>query len=192
MKYLWLILVVLVMKLPANGQNRNGAAPDFAVFQFAGSIGYFSVGTGYDIFKSRWRVSAHYGSVPPARGGPLHIITGKLFFEPAAINLSKQIALHPADVGLMVSYHTGDNFKLSVPDYLSSDNYYWWHTSMRVHLAMETSVTCNFINHRPFNALICYVEFNTNDLYIVSYLKNTSSLKLTELIKAGAGVRLSF
>ena len=186
------ILIIFAVSLPALAQNRNGALPDFAVVQYAGSIGYFSLGTGYDIFKSRWRVSAHYGTVPSARGGPLHIITGKLFYEPLSVSVSEQVVFNPVDLGLMVSYHTGDNFKLSVPDYFSTDNYYWWHTSMRVHLAMETSLSVNFTRQRTFRALTGYIEFNTNDLYVISYIQNTSSLQFFELIKIGTGLRISF
>jgi hypothetical protein len=106
--------------------------------------------------------------------------------------VSENANINPFDIGLMLSYHFGDNFKLSVPDYLSTNNYYWWHTAMRIHLAMESSVTVRFDQKRAFHAVTGYVEFNTNDLYFVSYINNTSTLKLHELIKVGVGARLSF
>ena len=192
MTRIYILLFVMMIAVSVQAQDRNRAAPDFAVLQYAGSIGYFSAGAGYDIFKSRWRVSAHYGSVPAVQGGPLRIITGKLFFEPVAVNVSERVVFNPADIGIMVSYHTGDNFKLSVPDYLKSGNYYWWHTSMRIHLAMETSLTAKFSRGRTFKSISGYFELNTNDLYAVSYIQNTSSLRLIDLIKVGTGLRISF
>jgi hypothetical protein len=174
------------------GQKRSFLTPDFIVLQYAGSIGYYSAGAGYDIFKSRGRMSFHFGSVPKSSGGPLNIVTGKVFYEPWQIRLSEKAHFNPLDIGMIVSYHMGDDFKMNVPDYLSSDNYYWWHTCMRLHLAVETSVTAELKPNRFFKRFTGYAECNTNDLYMVSYFKNASTLKAYQLIKVGIGGRFNF
>lgn len=185
-------IYLLVITIPFCIGQRRSLTPDFFAIQYAGSIGYLSAGGGYDAFKSRGRASLHFGSVPKNQGGPLNIITGKLFYEPWHIRLSENAEINPADFGLMISYHTGDDFKMNVPDYFKSGNYYWWHTSLRVHLALETSVSINFDPSRFFKKFTGYVEFNTNDLYVVSILKNASTLKPHDLIKVGVGTRFTF
>lgn len=36
------------------------------------------------------------------------------------------------------------------------------------------------------------VELNTNEIYLVSYIQNAKSLRPSEVIKVGMGVRLKF
>jgi len=177
--------------LAALGQAQR-AAPDFFVTQYAGSIGFVSGGLGYNIFKSKGMVSIHFGTVPKNLGGPLSIFTAKLFYNFWEVELSKRMTFRPVDVGLMVSYHTGDDFKSNVPDLFTSKNYYWWYTSMRWHLATETSLSVHLSPNRFFKKFTTYIELNSNDLYILSYITNASSLNLTRLIRAGLGARFNF
>jgi hypothetical protein len=186
-----IFFILIVTGYRVAGQ-RSAAAPDFFVVQYAGSIGYFSAGAGYDIFQNRGRASLHFGTVPKGEGGPLNIFCAKVFIEPWTVGLSEHMTLNPLDVGLMVSYHMGDDFKLSVPDYFASRNYYWWHTAMRLHLATESSLTIKMDPHRFFKKFTAYAELNSNDLYLVSFVSNAETLKFEELIKLGIGVRLSF
>lgn len=187
----WVIISLLMCVEIAQGQSRTDIRPDFAVFQHAGSIGFASAGFGYDVSKGRARLSFHYGHVPRNQGGTLNIFTGKLLCVPWIFQPNERFTINPLDAGVIVSYHTGDNFKSNVPDYFSK-NYYWWHTNLRFHLATEHSVTCHFNEGSPFSRLTTYLEFNINDLYLVSYFTNTSSLRLHELVKGGIGVRLAF
>lgn len=182
----------LIVGIVLFGQEKNGLQPDFVVAQYAGSIGYFSFGTGYDIFKNRGRISVHFGNVPREYGGVLNIASGKFLYSFSSIPLSNRLTFKPIDAGIILSYHFGDNFKLNVPNYFKTDNYYWWHTAMRLHLATESSVSLHFSRESIFRSLTGYLEMNSNDLYIVSFINNTSSLKPHQLIKVGVGLRLHF
>lgn len=186
-----LVLILFISTCDLTAQDHKGA-PDFLALQYAGSIGYVSAGIGYDIIKSHARASVHFGTVPENQGGPLNIFCGKFFYKPWNINLSRRTSFHPADVGLMVSYHTGEDFKQSVPDYFSGKNYYWWHTSMRLHLATETSISIQLDPNRFFERLTTYIELNVNDLYLVTYFSNAASLDPGDLVKAGIGARFNF
>jgi hypothetical protein len=183
---------IFVFVLTTGFSQRSNVSPDFAVIQYAGSIGYLSGGVGYDIFQNRGRVSMHFGSVPKSEGGPLNVIAGKIIGEPWTIALSERTTFNPLDVGLMVSYHMGDNFKSNVPDLLAKRNYYWWHTSLRVHLITETAISVKLEENRFFKKFTLYGELNSNDLYMVSYISNASTLKFYELIKLGVGLRFNF
>jgi len=181
---------LLVLVASEACSQKSFLKPDFLALQHAGSIGYLSAGLGYDVFQSRARMSFHYGNVPKNLGGNLDIFTGKFLCVPAVVRVSELVIIHPIDVGVMVSYHTGENFKSNVPDYFES-NYYWWHTNLRFHVAVEQSVNVYF-HERRFHRMSAYIEFNMNDLYLVSYFTNTSTLGLDKLVKAGIGTRIWF
>src|SRR5690349_8681129 len=127
------LLLTLVVNR-SHAQKRSPLLPDFAVAQYAGSIGYLSGGIGYDVLRNRGRVSAHFGSVPRSQGGPLDIFCAKFFVEPWTIAMSEKFTFNPLDVGVMVSYHTGADFKENIPNYLAERNYYWFNTNMRLHV----------------------------------------------------------
>jgi hypothetical protein len=185
------MLLLLILPLSVKSQQR-GLRPDFVTLQYAGSIGYVSAGTGYDIFKGKSRISGHYGVVPTSKGGPLNILTAKIFFKPKVFRVKNHITINPLDIGLMVSYHFGRNFESRWPDELTPKGYYWWPTALRAHLATETSVTYRFQEKQWLHALTGYIEFNTNELYLVSYIQNTGALQLSDIIKVGGGLRITF
>jgi hypothetical protein len=185
----WLVSILVTVSVQA---QRSNAIPDFGVVQYAGSIGYVSIGAGYDIFENKGRVSLHYGHTPSGKGGPLNIVAAKFFYEPLTVNLSNRLSFQPADIGIMISYHTGRNFSTRWPSHRYPEGYYWWKTSLRFHLALESSFTILFDDQSFFKKITGYAEFNTNELYIVSYVTNPHALSLSDIVKIGIGTRLSF
>jgi hypothetical protein len=193
MKISWSILTVLMIaSFAAKSQQKKSLLPEFATLQYAGSIGYASAGVGYNVLKSKARFSLHYGFVPPNQGGTLNVISTKLFFKPAAFTIWNRVRLNPFDVGIMASYHYGDNFETRWPEGLRKRNYYWWHPALRAHLAMESSVTYEFKKGHRFTSATGYVEFNTNELYFISFVQNARSVSLWDIVKLGTGFRLTF
>ena len=170
--------------------QRPASLPDFATLQYAGSIGVVSAGAGYHL-SEKTSVSVHYGYVPSNRGGELHIIAAKLLFNTWSFRISERLRFDPLRLGAMVSYHLGGEFRSRWPSHRYPDGYYWWKTSMRAHIISETSLTLRLPNSR-FHSVTGYAELNTNELYLISYLKNSHSLSLKDIIKVGYGVRLNF
>jgi opacity protein-like surface antigen len=170
-------------------QRSNVLIPDFAVAQYAGSIGYASIGFGYSV-SEKSRLSLHYGKVPACKGGPLDIIAAKFFCSPYTLSPSATILIKPVDLGFMVTYHFGDNFYTLWLDRYP-DGYYWWSSSTRFHLALESAVTY-LLPNSFFKSITGYVEFNTNDLYMVSFVLNHKTIGFLDIVKAGAGVRIKF
>jgi hypothetical protein len=61
MRSLLALLFVFSFQIGLSQQHR--AIPDYATLQYAGSIGFFSAGVGYNVFRKH-RVSIHYGMFP--------------------------------------------------------------------------------------------------------------------------------
>ncbi len=172
-------------------QGLRVLLPDYVNIQHAGSVGWLSVGIDYDIFKGKGRLGARYGTVPKNLGGPLRLASTSIFYEPLVVKLSPRLTINPVDVGLKMSYHFGDRFYTELPSRYP-EGYYWWKSALRFHLATQTSLTWNLYEKSKIKSVTGYVELNTNELYLVSYLQNVRSLRPSEIIKAGLGVRLKF
>jgi hypothetical protein len=71
-KFKYLFVSLFFVSQLANAQKF--LVPDEAILQYAGSIGYLSVGGGYKLFKNeRGNLDFLYGYVPASAGGRLHI-----------------------------------------------------------------------------------------------------------------------
>jgi hypothetical protein len=190
---LTLLLFSIALLNSASAQEKaNWAVPDFFVVQHAGSIGFFSAGVGYDVFKSNARFSTHFGTVPLNRGGMLNVVSAKLFFKPVTLTVWNRVKMNPVDVGIMGSYHYGDNFETRWPEGVHPKGYYWWHPALRAHLAMQSAVTYEFKKGHSFKSVTGYIEFNTNELYFVSFVQNIKTISLWDIVKLGTGARIHF
>lgn len=174
-----------------HAQQRHGLLPDYLNMQYAGSVGWLSVGIDYDILHEKGRLGARYGYIPKSQGGPLSLVSTSFFYEPWTIPLTSQLSLNPVEVGVKMSYHFGDRFYTQLPSRYP-EGYYWWKSALRFHLATQTAVTWKLADPNKIKSVTGYVELNTNELYLVSYIQNTRALRLSEVIKAGVGVRLKF
>lgn len=165
--------------------------PDFAQIQYAGSNGWMGLGAGYEFFHRRLRTNLQYGYVPPAKGGPLHLFSGAIFYQPVRIRSGSRFQINPLDFGFKGSYQFGNDYFFRLPSRYPP-NYYWWRPAFRLHLATESSLTYKLRPNSGIRTLSTYLEFNTNDLYLVSYVLNAGSLGIREVVRAGIGVRLGF
>lgn len=187
-----LTFVMLLSSLASQGQEKQPIVPDFAALQFAGSIGVVSAGFGYEVFGNNVRFSLHYGRVPVRHGGNIHVFASKLTYVPLIATVSNRAVIHPLDIGLMASWHAGDDIKSRWPEYQYPRGYYWWHPSLRFHLLTETSIRYDLPGEQMVKSVTGYVELNANDLYIISFAQNAGSVSLTDIVKTGIGIRIGF
>jgi hypothetical protein len=171
--------------------QRQGWKPDFATTQYAGSIGFVSGGFGYRVFKDKAKLSFHYGFVPASKGGPLNIVASKLLFNTWKIKISNSVDVHPLSAGIMISYHFGEALNSSWSEYRYPKGYYWWRPSIRAHINTQSYVVVKLKNKRV-KSIAYFIDFNANDLYLVSYFQNRKALGLRDIVKVGYGLRVNF
>jgi hypothetical protein len=191
-KFFLLSSLVFLISFTSRAQRKYSAIPDFVTVQYAGSIGYFSAGVGYHVFKNKARFSTHYGVVPVNKGGHLNVVSTKFFFKPITLTIWNRVRMNPIDIGLMGSFHFGDEFETRWPEGVHPKGYYWWHPALRAHLAMESSVTYEFKKGHRLTSVTGYIEFNTNELYFVSFIQNMETVSLWDIVKIGTGARITF
>lgn len=191
-----LLLFCFTCTLEGKAQDMDFLIPDAAIIQHAGSIGYFSAGVGYEIFKNkRGKLDFHYGYVPASKGGELHTLAVKFAYKPFEFELNKWIKLFPFNPGLFFSYtfHGDLLFKFNSSQYPAG--YYYWSTALRPHLSVSNEIEFDldkFEKKIGIEKLGVFTEFNTNDYYLINYVQNTSTISITDIFMLGVGMRLIF
>ncbi|MRX48352.1 hypothetical protein [Pedobacter puniceum] len=170
--------------------------PSSITIQHAGSIGFFSLGAGYYLNKSHSStLDISYGYVPAKFGGDLNIIAAKFCWRPFAVKLSDWALILPVNPGAFLSYHAGGDYDSSWDDDDYPKGYYWWSTAFRPHITVSTEIKLDaqkILKTSRIKSISLYSEFNTNELYFVSYFQNMRRLDVNDIFKLGFGTRIYF
>jgi len=186
------ILGLLTSSAYAQKSFLKRIEPDQVNLQYAGSIGYFSGGIGYNLLNEKATLSAHYGYVPKNKGGWMSIFTAKFEYKPFAINIKEKIIIHPINPVFFPSYTSGDNFDYQFKTSQYKEGYYFWSSALRLHLGAGTEVKIISHLNSSLKSVSLYAEANTNDLYAISWLENRTTTPFYEMFKLGYGVRVNF
>lgn len=199
-KFLFNITPILLLSLLGSAQSfaqkLKFLIPDAAITQYAGSIGYFSVGAGYEILKDkRGYLDFNYGYIPASKGGELHALTVKFAYRPFEIKFNDWATLYPFNPGFFLSYtfHEDLAFKFHTSEY--PKGYYYWSPAIRPHLSISNEMELNLPTKWDglgIKKLGFHTEFNTNDFYFVNYIQNMSTITLSDAFQLGIGIRLKF
>lgn len=158
------------------------------VMQYAGSIGYVSIGGSMTSASQKLQHDLLYGFVPKAYGGPLDKITYKFTYLPVKWRINERVAWHPVNISAFAAYNIGKGFSLQ-PSYKKyDDDYYWWSPALRMHLGFNTAV--ELTGKKQSNQALLYLEANTNDRYITTWWDNTSKLKWNDIFFLGVGMKV--
>ena len=166
--------------------------PDQIGVQYAGSIGFMSLGLGYNLFKEKSTLSFHYGYVPEIKGGELHIGAIKFDYKPFAIPIGKKLIFHPINPALFVSYTFGKQFGLKFDRDQYEKGYYFWSPALREHIALSSELKILGDKSSKIKSVSLYTEANTNDLYLISWFENRTSTPIQDIFHLGFGVKMYF
>ena len=195
-KYTAFLLVVLSCSDRAKAQNLRFLIPDGAVIQHAGSIGYFSGGVHYTLFKNKkGSFDLIYGHVPKSKGGGFSTLSTKFAFRPYEIELNKWLIIHPVNPGAFLSYTLNKEFDLTWDRGQYPKGYYYWSEALHLHLSFSSELeidTRKVLSSKFLKNVIIYYEVNTNDMYLVNFIQNSKALSVTDIFKAGIGIKASF
>jgi hypothetical protein len=189
-------IVLIFMGMTLSSKAQEFLIPEGVIVQYAGSIGYLSVGAGYELFgNKRGNLDINYGYVPESKGGALHIVTAKFAYRPFVIKVSNWAKIYPFNPGLFIRYTFNGNLGFNFDTVQYPKGYYYFSEAARPHLSFtnEFQLTKGKVLERTgLKALSIYSEFNTNDYYLVNYFQNSTALSLTDIFKLGIGIRAKF
>jgi hypothetical protein len=160
-------------------KTKRSIVPHHVKLQFAGTIGFMSVGAGYKFAKNKLEGDFFYGYVPKKIGGiNIHSVTAKLTWIPVTLK-KNTYKFDLLTTGVLVNYAFGKQYDIS----RTSFDYYGFPTAAHVALFAGGGITKNKLG--------LYYELGTTDRELISFASNTKGIKFHEIINIGFGARLN-
>ena len=169
--------------------------PDYAKIQFAGEIGFLSVGVGFKLFKKQnGELDLMAGYLPKPIGGD-DIFTTAIKFAYLPWDkqvLNNQLTWQPLSLGAMLFHAWGERLNRIRDKELYPRGYYWWSPGTRFGPVFGTRLKRDFDKRSRIKSLSFYMEFVTNDLYIYSWGANTGIIPLSSIFDMSLGLRIDW
>lgn len=163
--------------------------PRYTKLQFAGSMGMWSVGPGWNYGRDHWETDVLFGLVP--RNADRHAmatITLKQNYIPWRLPLGKRFFIEPLSCGLYVNTLLDKDFWVKNPDRYPK-GYYTFSTRIRTHIFAGQRITLNLQRKNRWNkSLTLFYELSTCDLYLISAVSN-QYLKPSDYLSLSFGVK---
>ena len=171
-----------------NNSKWSRLVPNQAKFQFAGSMGMFSVGPGlYYGKKTQLETDLYIGFIPRIDNMKGHItLTLKQTYTPFRIIINQAVSYEPLTGGLYINKIFGSYFWDKLPDRYPN-NYYFWATNTRFNIFLGQALSYKMGENGSRNLSLFY-EINTNDLYVISAYGN-KMIDLMDIINISFGLR---
>lgn len=181
-------------RLQEQYQSRwNKLVPRYNKFQFAGGMGLFSLGMGWDYGKKKqWETDILLGYLPKFDGKEHHItITLKENYIPWKIRIKNSRWVgEPFTASIYINKIFGEEFWTKDPDKYP-DKYYNVATNLRFNIAFGQRIKFNLKPKLLTDHITFFYEVGTNDLYVISYFTN-KYLHLTDIFSLSLGLKFQF
>lgn len=166
--------------------------PSYGKIQYAGNMGFMSVGGGWSYGKNRqWETDLLIGFIPKYESDAAKVtLTLKQNFMPWKWHLNKQVFIEPLTCGLYLNTVLHNDFWVRQPDRYPK-GYYWFSTRIRTNAYIGQRITVKIPPHKRFFAksVTLFYEISTCDYYILSHVGN-SGYPLHELISLSFGLKM--
>lgn len=155
--------------------------PHSVKLQYAGNIGMFSTGIGYESPNKRWKGDLLYGFVPRKYSGtePIHSLTIKGKYSTLHRGYREDIKVEWLQMGLWINYALNEDFFFTLPNYYEP-NYYLIRPGLNIG---------GFLGGEArYKNLGLYYEVGTTDKYLIHFIKNFKSVQFNHIVSAGIGL----
>ncbi|TJZ59811.1 hypothetical protein FAZ15_13000 [Sphingobacterium olei] len=155
--------------------------PSNIKLQFAGNIGMFSTGIGYESPNKRWKGDLLYGFVPRRYSGtePIHSLTVKGKYSTLHREYKEDIHVEWLQMGLWVNYALNEDFFFKLPSYYEP-NYYLIRPGLNIGGFLGSEVR--------YKNWGLYYEVGTTDKYLIHFFKNFPSVQFNHIVSSGLGL----
>lgn len=166
--------------------------PTQTVVQYAGNMGFISMGIGWDYGKHRqWETQWMLGFLPKFNSKTAKVtMTVKENYIPWSFELGEGFSLEPLTCGLYVNTIFGHEFWAQQP-VRYPNKYYLVSTKIRPSIFVGQRVTKQIPeNKRKFmKSVTFYYEMSTTDTYLLMRLRN-SSIKFEDFVSLSLGLKM--
>lgn len=154
----------------------NNLIPAYSKFQFAGNMGMFSLGIGWQYGKSeQWETDILFGIIPKHQSSKAKFtFTLKQNYTPWKIIENEHCFIEPLSCGIYFNSVFSDEFWNNAPDKYPN-GYYWFSTKIRTNIFIGQRITFKIpLNKRKFARTITFFyEISTHDFAIIQAIKNS-------------------
>lgn len=203
MRFLLIVILSLLISIQSNaeGVKKDSCSTAFGLFctmvkpehtklHYAGSMGLFSVSAGWDYGQKKWETDFFVGFLPKYSGFKAHLtFTLKQTYIPWRRQLKHNLVFEPLTTGMFINKIFEEDFWTTLPEKYP-DGYYWGPTNIRFNIFFGERITYKLPKEYKLDYITFYYEINTNDLYLLTYIQNPDSIKITDIFKLSLGVKL--
>lgn len=145
-------------------EKQQWYKPDLFKIQYAGNIGFISLGLGYEWWRQNAQIDFMYGYVPETKGKTtIHTFTIKNTFKLYQFDVFDKYNLSPT-VGFSVSMEPGENSYIQLPEKYP-DGYYLPNSFYAcINLGLKSNFKLK--DERFFSSIDMYFEVNTHANYL--------------------------
>lgn len=166
--------------------------PEYGKIQYAGSMGFMSIGGGYDYgVNKQWETDIFLGFLPHYSTDKNKItLTVKQNYIPWKIDLSSRWMIEPLTTGMYINTVFDDDFWISEPDKYPN-SYYAFSTRIRINAFLGQRITYKLKPEAQkfLKSFTLFYEVSTNDVYVLSAFNN-AYLKPKDYLVLSAGVKV--
>lgn len=196
----WLLLPVVALfsmsaysqeSLDAQGYRDkwNKLIPRYGKAQFAGSIGVFSFGPGWNYSKNRLETDILFGFLPKFSDTRARVtFTLKQNYLPWRVNLGEKWYFEPLNCGLFMNSIMNKRYWLSEPSKYPKGGYYKFATKVRFNIFVGQRFTFK-TDRNGMRSVSGYYEISSCDLYILSAVTN-KYLKPKDYLSLALGLKI--
>lgn len=172
---------------PDSTRSRRWYVPHYIPVQFAGNIGFLSVGAGYSTNHHNYHLSVLYGHVPSSLAqSDIHTLTVKNSFPIARYFVRGNRSLIPY-AGLGVSVEVGGNAFFSLPAHFP-EGYYDFPKNLHIIAYGGAALQHRFHDNFAFlRGVEFFVEGGTIDAYLW-YKTISSTIRFHQIFSLALGV----
>ena len=174
-------------------ERWNKLIPNIFTLQFAGGIGMFSAGVGWDYGRSdQWETHVLVGFTPKRYNYQTYwTLTLREMYNPWKIRFGNGCSIKPLSVNLAVNSILHGDFWMSEPDRYPN-GYYGFSSRMRFHLGIGQRFTFAIPERKRWmsSSLSVYYEISTCDLYVRQKFLN-KKIPLKDIITLAVGLQWS-
>ncbi len=171
----------------------NALIPTQTIVQFAGNMGFVSVGIGWDYGKHKqWETNLLVGYLPKFNTSRSKMtMTLKQNFIPWSHRLNESWAFEPLTCGIYLNTVFGQEFWNKQPARYPNNYYPFLSTKMRINIFMGQRFALLMPhNRRKFiKSITAFYEFSACDLHIRALFQD-KTLKLHDIINLSLGLKL--
>ncbi|WP_018476494.1 hypothetical protein [Pontibacter roseus] len=188
-KAIFLILCLLLL-VPFQVYSQEKIRSTYhAKVQFAGHLGFLSVGAGRSFFQEKLETDLFLGYLPEKIGGD-RIFTAalKATYVPLKPIPVRSLDWQPLRTGLQLGYTLGSDYFAFEPHDKYPKSYYGFSTALHLYYFLGGQV--NFTRVEKLSRFGAYYEVGTNVEYLVSYIQNPKYLGPGKIFNLALGVRM--